>query len=94
MRVLRRILDLPRRLALWGALWGLKLYKLGLSPLLPAACRYYPTCSEYCAEAIARHGLVRGGFLGIRRVLRCHPFAKGGFDPVPELCSEKREGGC
>lgn len=60
-------------------------YKRFISPLLPAACRFYPTCSEYARESIERHGLLRGGRLGLWRLLRCHPFSKGGFDPVPPV---------
>lgn len=66
-----------------AALWALRWYKRAVSPLLPPACRYTPTCSEYAAEAIERHGLGRGTFLAVRRVLSCHPFARGGYDPVP-----------
>lgn len=66
-----------------AALWALRWYKRAVSPLLPPACRYTPTCSEYAAEAIERHGLARGTFLAVRRVLSCHPFARGGYDPVP-----------
>jgi len=64
------------------ALQLLRGYKWVLSPLLPPACRYVPTCSEYALEAVERHGVLRGGWLAIRRVLRCHPFVRGGFDPV------------
>jgi putative membrane protein insertion efficiency factor len=53
-----------------------------LSPLLPRACRFWPTCSEYAAKAIERHGVRRGAFLVLQRVGRCHPFADGGYDPV------------
>lgn len=61
----------------------LDLYKRFLSPLLPPACRFTPTCSVYAREAIARHGLARGAGLALKRLLRCHPFHRGGFDPVP-----------
>ena len=57
-------------------------YKLVISPLLPSACRYYPTCSEYMLEAVAKHGVVKGVWMGLKRLGRCHPFHEGGYDPV------------
>ena len=60
----------------------LRNYKRWISPLLPAACRFRPTCSEYTMEAVEKFGVVRGLGKGLRRLLRCHPFHEGGFDPV------------
>lgn len=60
----------------------LRAYKLFISPLLPSACRYVPTCSEYMHEAVARYGAVRGVWMGVKRLGRCHPFHEGGHDPV------------
>lgn len=57
-------------------------YKRYVSPWLPPACRFVPTCSEYCRQAIETKGLMRGGWMGLKRVLRCHPFNPGGYDPV------------
>lgn len=62
----------------------IRLYQLLISPLLPPACRFYPTCSRYAATAIAQHGVVRGGWLGLRRLAKCHPLHPGGVDLVPE----------
>jgi len=67
---------------------ALRLYKAGVSPLLPSACRFHPTCSEYMMQAVARYGVLRGCGMGIARLLRCHPFHAGGFDPVPERRSD------
>lgn len=71
------------------AIAGLKIYKAVISPALPASCRYVPTCSEYAAEATARYGLLRGMVLATWRVLRCNPFARGGYDPVPQKLSRR-----
>ena len=58
-------------------------YQVSISPLLPASCRYHPSCSSYAIEAFERHGAIRGGWLAARRILRCNPFVAGGYDPVP-----------
>ena len=60
----------------------LQAYKRFVSPFLPSACRFHPTCSEYMLEAVNRYGVVRGVGVGLKRLLRCHPFCEGGFDPV------------
>jgi uncharacterized protein len=60
----------------------LKFYKATVSPWLPPSCRFVPTCSEYACEAIERHGALRGSVMSLRRLLRCHPFHSGGYDPV------------
>jgi len=62
----------------------IKAYRYVLSPLLGNRCRFYPSCSHYAEEALARHGLMRGGWLALRRLSRCHPWHPGGVDPVPE----------
>lgn len=72
--------QVPRRLA--GAC--LRAYKIAISPWLPPACRFYPTCSEYALQAVERFGVWRGSWLAARRLARCHPFHSGGYDPVPE----------
>jgi len=64
------------------ALLLLRGYKWGISPLFPPSCRYLPTCSEYAMEVVERYGAFRGGWMALARILRCHPFAKGGYDPV------------
>lgn len=58
-------------------------YQKAISPYFPASCRYVPTCSKYANEAIVKYGLKKGVHLGVKRILRCHPLHKGGFDPVP-----------
>jgi len=63
---------------------GIKAYQFILSPFLVPSCRYIPSCSQYMVEAITKHGAVKGTVLGVSRVCRCHPFHKGGYDPVPD----------
>lgn len=62
---------------------GIRFYRHFISPLKPPTCRFHPTCSQYALEAIETHGALRGSWLAIRRILRCHPFHPGGIDPVP-----------
>jgi uncharacterized protein len=69
-------------------LYLLRGYKRLISPLVPPACRYLPTCSEYAMEAVDQHGALRGGVLAVWRLLRCHPFTPGGYDPAPKHCDE------
>jgi uncharacterized protein len=64
-------------------LFIIKVYQLTLSPLLGPACRFYPSCSEYAYDAINKYGVMRGFFLAVKRLLRCHPFHPGGIDPIP-----------
>jgi putative membrane protein insertion efficiency factor len=66
------------------AIWLLRGYKRFISPLLGPRCRFHPTCSEYAMGAIQRHGHLRGSWLALRRIARCHPLNPGGFDPVPD----------
>ncbi len=75
----RWILGLPKA-ALLGTI---RFYRRFVSPGLPPSCRFSPTCSEYALEAVSRHGALKGGFLALWRILRCNPFCKGGYDPVP-----------
>ena len=71
-----------RQLAKTVVLDLLRGYKWAISPLFPPACRYVPTCSEYAMEAVERYGAFRGGWMALARLLRCHPFVRGGYDPV------------
>lgn len=67
-----------------GLIFLIRCYQRWISPLFLPTCRYTPTCSAYAVEAIARFGAVKGTYLAVRRILRCHPFAAGGYDPVPD----------
>lgn len=65
------------------AIAPIRFYQMSISPMFPAACRYTPTCSQYAVEAIERHGALRGGWLAVKRICRCHPWGGYGYDPVP-----------
>ena len=73
------VLRWPRR----GAMQLIRWYQRFISPVLPPSCRFTPSCSQYTLEAMERYGVVRGGWLGVKRIVRCHPFHPGGYDPVP-----------
>ena len=70
-------------------IWLIRGYRLLISPLFPPSCRFQPTCSQYAIQAIERFGALKGSWLATKRILRCHPFHPGGYDPVPFLKKEK-----
>ncbi len=63
-------------------IWLITVYRNSISPLKPPCCRFYPTCSQYALQALEKYGALKGSYLSIRRVLKCHPFHKGGYDPL------------
>jgi putative membrane protein insertion efficiency factor len=83
VRLVSRVLALPLLVLLW-------VYQRFVSPALGPACRYYPSCSQYAVEAIRMHGPLVGPYLALSRLLRCHPWAEGGLDPVPPRCAHRR----
>ncbi len=70
-----------------------RLYRLAISPFMAPCCRFQPTCSEYALEALARHGALVGGWLTLRRIVRCNPWCRWGYDPVPETAARRGSGG-
>lgn len=78
-RIFKFIIHIPTCIIL-GLIW---IYKFTISPLLPGACRFAPTCSEYGSEALKKHGLIKGGALLLKRISKCHPWGGSGYDPVP-----------
>ena len=75
---------MKNRILILPLVFLIKIYQYFLSPLLGNNCRYLPTCSEYALESLRYHGLLKGSFLSIKRILRCHPFGGNGFDPTPK----------
>lgn len=71
-------------------IWLIRCYQKGISPTKPPCCRFIPTCSQYAIEAVERFGVIKGGFLSLRRISKCHPLHKGGYDPVPEKKTAKK----
>lgn len=80
---MRHIIQWVRKLFVWLLLLPIYFYKVAISPLTPPSCRYTPSCSTYAVEAIRKHGPLRGLYLAVRRILRCHPWGGSGYDPVP-----------
>ena len=81
------------RLGSWAMIGLVKLYQVTLSPVMGGQCRFRPTCSQYAIEALREHGPLRGGWMAARRILRCNPFVKGGYDPVPPAAADGRAQG-
>ena len=71
-------------------IWFIRLYQKGISPHFPPTCRFVPTCSSYAIQAIERFGAIKGSFLAIKRLLRCHPWGGHGYDPVPEKTPKEK----
>jgi putative membrane protein insertion efficiency factor len=82
-RIGKTINDIGARLIVFF----ISVYRIVLSPVLPRSCRFYPSCSAYAIGALKKHGAIKGSYLAARRILRCHPFHEGGFDPVPDSFS-------
>lgn len=74
----------------WLLVKGVKGYQKYISPLTPPSCRYEPTCSHYAIEALEKHGAIKGSLMAVGRICRCHPFVKGGVDPVPDYFTLRR----
>jgi putative membrane protein insertion efficiency factor len=72
-----------KKILIFPFLFVVRFYQIVISPLTPATCRFTPTCSHYTAEALQKHGLFKGGYLGAKRILSCHPWGRSGYDPVP-----------
>ncbi|MGN1233933.1 MAG: membrane protein insertion efficiency factor YidD [Candidatus Cryptobacteroides sp.] len=80
---LNRIVKIARKIAIFPFIVLIRFYQVCISPLKPPTCRFTPTCSAYALEALRKHGLFKGSYLAVRRILRCHPWGGSGYDPVP-----------
>lgn len=80
---MKKTLKYLRDAVIWIFIIPVRLYQYLISPLLPTSCRHIPTCSQYTIEALKTHGILRGSYLSINRILRCHPWGTHGYDPVP-----------
>ncbi|MFK5879967.1 MAG: membrane protein insertion efficiency factor YidD [Flavobacteriaceae bacterium] len=83
LNILKKILAFP-------FIMLVRFYQVAISPYTPASCRYSPSCSHYTVEALKKHGVFYGGWLSIKRIFSCHPWSKGGYDPVPEKGNPKK----
>ncbi|MBK9462596.1 MAG: membrane protein insertion efficiency factor YidD [Chitinophagales bacterium] len=83
MKIVERTLYYTSLIAQQLLILPIRFYQLVISPYMPPVCRYTPTCSHYAVDAIRKHGAIKGGYLATRRILSCHPWSKGGYDPVP-----------
>lgn len=82
-RTMERIMKIIRKIAIFPFIVLIRFYQVCISPLKPPTCRFTPTCSAYALEALRKHGLFKGSWLAVRRILRCHPWGGSGYDPVP-----------
>jgi len=80
---LKQVYTVVAKIIAFPFILAIKLYQLLVSPLFPSSCRYTPTCSHYTLEALKKYGLFKGGWLGVKRISRCHPWGGSGYDPVP-----------
>jgi uncharacterized protein len=90
-KVARSKRDWASRVVAWLLLAGIRFYQAIFAPAMPVGCKFYPSCSQYAAEAITRHGAARGIWLAAARLWRCRPFTKGGFDPVPDAVADMND---
>lgn len=82
-RTMERIMKIVRKIAIFPFIVLIRFYQVCISPLKPPTCRFTPTCSAYALEALRKHGLFKGSWLAVRRILKCHPWGGSGYDPVP-----------